>query len=222
MTIGGNFNFKGADGTEKVVISKCYFYAYYGTRFSNCNATVIQSQFDHNDSYAQSIYAQSGSNVTCINSTCKSVKCDNSSDSNNGKFDIQNCVLWGTNSSGYGIYHSSIKNTIIYAVLSLDGTNTSSHCLVKEGCSGFADSWYIQVNPNQYDTEAVSWADLFSNDFQLTEDAAATYHGTDGTQVGIYGGMYPYNATPDYPLVKKLDVIGSHKDGKLNVKINVE
>ena len=77
--------------------------------------------------------------------------------------------------------------------------------------SGFSDSWSVN-----------SMDGVFADDYHLTESAAATYIGTDGTEVGIYGGMYPYDTTPDYPLVKKLDVVGSHKDGKLNIKINVE
>ena len=40
--------------------------------------------------------------------------------------------------------------------------------------------------------------------------------------MGIYGGAYPYDITPDYPLVKNIEVKGIHENGKLNVKINVE
>ncbi|MBR4516109.1 MAG: hypothetical protein IKO60_01810 [Bacteroidaceae bacterium] len=207
MKLNGSASFKGTDGTEKVIVSKCWIYS--SSEFSKCNATCINSEFP--------AYANSGSNVTCVNSVMYRLTCIN-----DGRFDVQNSFLNNSNASYYSLKLSSIKNTIINAVFTLDGTNTSSHCLVKEGCSGFADSWYIQINPNEYDTEAVSWNDLFSSGWHLTEDAAATYLGTDGTQVGIYGGMYPYDTTPDYPLVKRLDVIGSHKDGKLNVKINVE
>ena len=142
--------------------------------------------------------------------------------SNTGKFDVQNCVITGTTNVKY----SSIKNSIIHTVTTLDETNVTSNCLVKEGSSGFANSWYVKTeaepDPWNEDPDPVLWEKLFASTYQLTEEAAATYLGTDGTQVGIYGGTYPYETTPDYPLVKRLDVIGSHKDGKLNVKINVE
>ena len=140
--------------------------------------------------------------------------------SDSGKFDVQNCVIV----QSPNVKYSSIKNSIIYTVTALDGTNVTSNCLVKEGSSGFADSWYIrtEAEPDPWNENPIVWENLFTSTYQLTEDAAATYLGTDGTQVGIYGGTYPYETTPDYPLVKRLDVIGSHKDGKLNVKINVE
>lgn len=49
------------------------------------------------------------------------------------------------------------------------------------------------------------------------------YIGTDGTQVGLYGGPYPYNPTPSIPQIKE-----SHIDttvaanGKLKVSVTVE
>ena len=218
LTVNTNYNggtsainFNGSDGTEMVVISKCYFRGYSGANFSKCNTVAVQSNIDNTTT------AQANSNVTCVNTKLK-----NMNYSNTGKFDVQNCVITGTTNVKY----SSIKNSIIHTVTTLDETNVTSNCLVKEGSSGFANSWYVKTeaepDPWNEDPDPVLWEKLFASTYQLTEEAAATYLGTDGTQVGIYGGTYPYETTPDYPLVKRLDVIGSHKDGKLNVKINVE
>ena len=198
-----SYTFYGTDGTEKVVVSKC-FYEQNSVEIHLCNATIIQSIFSGIKSYS--------SNVTCTNSVIAWLENDET-----GRFDIQNCwfTWWTTNSSSF--HHSTIKNSIIYpgwigSTIPLHETNISSHCLVNKNInSGFADSWYVE-----------SWDGLFLDNYHLTEEAAATYLGTDGTQVGIYGGMYPYDETPDYPLVKTFDVIGSHKNGKLNVKINVK
>ena len=220
---GRSFNIKGTDGTEKIVISKCFFNLSSGTGrlfFEKCQGNVIQSKIDCR------IYAYTGANVVCINCVLNNIWCDNSSSANDGTFDVQNCFIFNSSTGINSIYNSSIKNSIICPVLTLDNTNKTSHCLVKDGSSGFADSWYVKTTyepgPWDEDPAPVLWGELFSGTYRLTEDAAATYLGTDGTQVGIYGGMYPYDTTPDYPLVKRLDVIGSHNDGKLNVKINVE
>lgn len=140
-------------------------------------------------------------------------------------FDVNNCVINGK----ANVTNSIIKNSIIYGVSTLDNTNTTSNCLVKEGSSGFANSWYVktepEVNPDPWgeDPETpVLWDELFGEDYHLTDAAAATYLGTDGTQVGIWGGAYPWDETPDYPLVKNLEVKGINENGKLQVKINVE
>lgn len=58
--------------------------------------------------------------------------------------------------------------------------------------------------------------------FELTETAAATYLGDDGTQVGIYGGTNPFNPTPTNPQVKKFTVNSTTEGDRLKVKINVE
>lgn len=206
-----NVNINGTDGTERVVISKCLFSLWQSSiSITDCNATIVQCR-THNGG----VTAYGNSNITCQNSKLSVSR------NGNSHFDIQNCVLVG----GYDMKYSSIKNSIIDwagSSWSLDASSTSTHCLVMNDASGFADSWYVDSweniivdNPRYQYEQAASL-------YQLTETAASTYLGIDGTQVGIHGGMYPYDETPSYPLVKTLDVIGTHSNGKLNVKINVE
>ncbi len=205
MTPSEDIVFTGTEWKEKVVISKCILgLEGYRVRFISCNATYLQSQCWA--SYLESLY---DSHLTCINSLINNLDCYGT--------DVQNCNLYGA----YPWYmkHSSFKNTLIYSRVDMDATNTTSHCLAPEGSTGLSsDSWYAPYpngNPNL-------WKNATTEDHHLTEEAAQMYIGTDGTQVGMFGGMYPYNEIPDYALVKKLDIIGSHQNGKLNVKINVE
>ena len=58
--------------------------------------------------------------------------------------------------------------------------------------------------------------------FELTDEAQSMYLGTDGTQVGMYGGDNPYNPTPTYPRITKMNVASkTTPDGKLSVEIEV-
>lgn len=205
-----NLYFSGVSGNEQLLISKCRIGVNSSFQFSSCNTVIMQSIIKN---YIQ---ANKNANVVGINSILNSI-------GGVGRFDLQNCYVEGTLSMTY----SSVKNCIISGVCTVNETNTTSHCLVKEGSEGFADSWYIKTvapDPDPWgETPGVAvWDNLFTSNYHLTEEAALTYLGTDGSQVGIYGGMYPYDTTPDYPVVKSLDVIGSHKDGKLNIQINVE
>lgn len=60
------------------------------------------------------------------------------------------------------------------------------------------------------------------DDFKLTEQAAATYLGSDGTQVGMYGGGTPFNVQPANPKITKCIVAGqTSADGTLSVDIEV-
>lgn len=212
MEGASTLQFSGVSGNEQILISKCRMGAGYNDiNFLSCNTVIMQSIIVYR------IDAKKNANVVGINSIFKSIT------AKEGRSDLQNCYVEGALSLTY----SSVKNCIISGVCTVDETNTTSHCLVKEGSVGFSDSWYIKTvapDPDPWGETpgVVIWDNLFTSNYHLTEEAAQTYLGTDGSQVGIDGGMYPYDTTPDYPVVKSLDVIGSHKDGKLNIQINVE
>lgn len=69
--------------------------------------------------------------------------------------------------------------------------------------------------------EIASYSD--QETYELTTSAKTTYLGTDGTQIGIYGGSSPFTITPSNPqiVLKKIDQ-KSTSDGKLNVSFKVE
>jgi len=65
----------------------------------------------------------------------------------------------------------------------------------------------------------------FDDDYHLTEDALKAITGTDGTQVGIYGGQYPFKdgAAPINPqIIEKKISTATNPKGKLNVQIKVK
>ena len=56
----------------------------------------------------------------------------------------------------------------------------------------------------------------------LKEEIATSFLGNDGTEVGIHGGMFPFDTRPYYMVVKKCNVAKkSTIDGKLSVDIEV-
>lgn len=85
----------------------------------------------------------------------------------------------------------------------------------------------ISNSTNRSSTYDVVFADFkgtYSDDitFELTDSAKTTFLGTDGTQVGIYGGSFPFDPTVSVPQITKFEVAKqSTADGKLNVNIEV-
>ena len=86
-------------------------------------------------------------------------------------------------------------------------------------------------NPNDYTNE--NYKSLFASgesryyndeyDYRLTDEAAATYLGSDGTQVGIYGGVTSFTDVPSNPQVTSKNISArSNANGKLSVRITVE
>lgn len=60
--------------------------------------------------------------------------------------------------------------------------------------------------------------------FELTETAKTTYLGTDEKQIGLYGGLQPYDSTPSYPLISTMnlpDPAKTNDQGKMNVTIGI-
>ena len=109
----------------------------------------------------------------------------------------------------------------------LPSTSSATNCvLVGSDVNIFSES---QSSTNCI--SGVSFADMFvdytgnytdEQTFELTSTAQTTYLGTDGTQVGIYGGLLPYTSTPSYPQITTMNVANkTTADGKLSVEIEV-
>lgn len=66
---------------------------------------------------------------------------------------------------------------------------------------------------------------LFKNtdNYEMTDDAASKYLGSDGNQIGVHGGAFPYALIPALPTITASKIsskVGA--DGKLSVSITVE
>lgn len=62
----------------------------------------------------------------------------------------------------------------------------------------------------------------FDERYILKEEIATSFLGSDGTEVGIHGGLFSFDTRPSYMVVKKCNVANkSTIDGKLSVDIEV-
>jgi hypothetical protein len=129
------------------------------------------------------------------------------------------------------------QNTILFGG-STDNPNSLFYNCVSIGYTG---GNYFSYQTNDTNLHFYSFSDVFEsfpgcswgswgslNGFSWNEryvlkpDFAASFLGTDGTQVGIYGGLAPYNPRPNYMVMKRANVANqSTVDGKLSVEIEV-
>jgi len=143
---------------------------------------------------------------------------------------IENCTftgdIWATLNSAV------FKNNIIREVISLNqnaGSSLNPTCSAYNNVfiSGSADACAINVGNMQstiselFGKETLEYID--TETYELTESARTTFLGTDGSQVGIYGGDTPFTDVPTNPQVisKNIDTRTS-ADGKLKVNITVK
>lgn len=144
-----------------------------------------------------------------------------------------NCVL---KKSPQNISSHLLQNCVLYcdyadSVAPANNSTTSFNCL------------YVQMNASDSSAD-----DLFSpivghtlwtvrgmsnvfqsfngstegDDFRLLDNIANTYLGTDGTQIGIYGGTMPFDPHVTSPLIRRITVAPrSNANGQLPVDIEV-
>lgn len=174
---------------------------------------------------AGELYLVTNCSASCVNSVIQKPYSYNSSTSN---FEFLNCCLIGNMGS---VKSSSFKNCIISD--NDNGNYIGSSCTAYNCVCLTADNYFRKIT-NSTNKSLTEYATLFktytgaaldnldSETFELTDEAKTQYLGTDGTEVGIYGGNLPFDPTPSNPQITKCNVAAkSTADGKLSVDIEV-
>lgn len=161
-----------------------------------------------------------------LNSYIKCYYCND-----NSQASVVNCILEIPSSSYIGDFRNTqLLNCIAYCTgnhggRSIQSTSIANNCIAIN-CSSFFNN--SQTNPN---CNHSTYAEIFKSftggysdteTFELTDEAKTKYLGTDGTQIGLYGGLMPYTSIPSYPRITKMNVASkTTADGKLSVDIEV-
>ena len=195
----------------------------------------------------QTVNGSSSANTTFVNCKIpamsltgahysKLVNCDissfNNSETGTSKAEFYNCYYY-TRSFGDKLYKTSWVNSIICCINyvsspSFGEYSSAMNCILIGGPSNRVDCYSPKVSEVFASYENVSidarynaYADVPTTT-ELSAEAKIKYLGTDGKEVGLYGGQYPYNLTPTYPLITKLNVAKQATvDNKLSVEIEV-
>lgn len=180
------------------------------------------------------IRLQKDCSATLMNCYVTSPNCANGATSN---FTFTNCVIRTDD-------YSAIHTSSIYNCILANNYNTSSNkikfnssitilnslslCLYGQGHDFdnipnttntviIAGDRYVQV----FKTYRGNYNDNMT--FELTDSIKQIYLGTDGKEIGMYGGSLPYTSAPSYPQISKFEVAEkTSSDGKLHVNIEVK
>lgn len=138
-----------------------------------------------------------------------------------GYYSFNNSIVF----SNYQVSNSEYKNCILVDVVSKSDNSYYNNLFIAD----IADA--LNEIPNTTNAlvkkDDARIANLLgdysdSNPYELSEEAKNIVKGTDGTEVGIYGGSIPYDATPTNPRITKFEVAQkTTADGKLSVDIEV-
>lgn len=199
------------------IFTKCYFldfrysrdanvYYYYDVVFNNCvmDYCLVRSASDNlvfNNCVLNSFHNTSGASSPAI-SIYNSIIIPTEVDKTN--LYLYNCIICGNASHMQNQYASkciAIGETFPDSMTALDCMTASS-----------------------FDDVFETWDGTFAidADYSLKEDIATSFLGSDGKQVGIYGGLMPYNPRPTYMRPYRCNVAGfTTTDGHLNVGVEV-
>lgn len=154
------------------------------------------------------------------------------SSSYNSTASFLNCIVSPAYGQPYRIQKSQLKNCIIHSTDpddwdSLPRSSVASNCVA----IGYDYDDFFEDSPASTGCKTSSYAEMFktftgtysdTETFELTDAAKTEILGTDGKEVGMYGGVLPYTSTPSYPQITKMNVANkTTADGKLSVEIEV-
>lgn len=162
-------------------------------------------------------------------------------------FEFDNCVVgFIINSYTGNVINSYYKNCMIMVKTSSIGSSNTSYAIPYSctaincvGCSTWGDLnnnynnlFYNLSSKNTTNKNVAKPSNVLktggftyndSEKYELTDEAKTKYLGTDGKQIGIYGGSLPYEEDPTTPQITKCNVAAkSTADGKLSVDIEVK
>ena len=184
-------------------INFVYVYASNGNQmingtFVNCNVYKIEIR---NSSTAQFVNSYVSDFINCV------VKPQSEGYFTNYLTSVQliNCILWNNSNSTFNSMPSTSSAWNCVAV-GKDSESVFNNLAAKQNCTS-------------------AGTDIFKDGYarnDLTDEAKAKYLGTDGTPVGMYGGVMPFSLIPTYPRITKMNVASkTTADGKLSVEIEV-
>lgn len=202
------------------------------------NATLIHCRV------ASSFGLADNSNACFVNSVVWDPYNDDLKGSN---FEFDNCVVGSIKGCYTGdVINSYYKNCMIMADYNNIG-RSNSHFAIPHSCtaincvgcsshgnlSDYNNNIFYNLSSKNTTNENVAKPSNVlktggftyndSEKYELTDEAKTRYLGTDGKQIGIYGGSLPYEEDPTTPQITKCNVAAkSTADGKLSVDIEVK
>ncbi|MBQ5713530.1 MAG: hypothetical protein IIV77_03440 [Bacteroidaceae bacterium] len=213
---------------------KCRFLNFIaGTNALSRNTSFIHCRIY--DGYTQ----EGASNAFFINCA---VGCPQST-STSASIEFSNCFIKFDDYSSYGNYANDVINAY-YKNCIIQTTNPYYENKILSSCTAYycvglgynelftnisgknSTNKYVSDIKSVFKTYTTTSFNTYIQDrynFKLTDEAAAKYLGTDGTQVGMYGGNLTYDENPTIPQITKCNVAAkSTADGKLSVDIEVK
>lgn len=160
-----------------------------------------------------------------------------SNDASQMNYECVNCVVYGSLANAH-VNHSTFTNCVLLGNKVLDASNMAYNCigvyinksdsinnLFSNVPDHFSNVCYRKVDEvfdvNSFDANGTDYYSDFDT-YRLLDSVRTKYLGTDGTEIGMYGGFYPFSReTATSPRISKFVVDRKSSNGKLKVEVEV-
>lgn len=234
MLFGGTVS-NAYNNINYLYVSKCLINYFHGNAMYSCYKYLNNAFFTNCVIKRITVYnCYSGYNYSCRIQYSNFINCailQMEGDNTTGLFNtLTNCVAHcGVGNAG----NFTINSSILYDE---GGANYSSSSLVNnsigvnqsDGQNYFDTTITAGQNLHNYNSLTDVFVDFDgtyhygSTTFKLKNNVAATALGSDGTQVGIYGGDVPFDPSVRNSMIGKLNVARrTNAQGKLEVNVDI-
>ncbi|MCO5252203.1 MAG: hypothetical protein M9949_12415 [Candidatus Kapabacteria bacterium] len=200
--IGGSFNIavSGTNAISNHVFKECIINSLTASNatlpnniiFTNCFFSVVGNLRGSNIYFTNCIF---GSNNYFQNGTSRNLL-------------IENSIFMRTTADGFVYLESSIVNNCIFLSPTITwGSNAGEDNILNQNCAGTFES-------------GVCTSFSYAGDYRLKAGSPGEDAGTDGTDIGVYGGSSPFKTggLPVIPSIKTFSVSKNPVDGKIQVQ----
>jgi hypothetical protein len=110
------------------------------------------------------------------------------------------------NDANYTILNGVVKNSVIIGFTGTSSPASSGNVVMS--LSDVFENWDGESLPTDLET------------YVLKSSVSNSILGLDGSEVGIFGGVIPFDWTPTYSVIKRLDVPNTpDENGMLNIDV---
>lgn len=137
------------------------------------------------------------------------------------KYRFINCTIVRSTDNVFN--HSYFSNCVIVQPFKLDESNTVSNCIGVYTNAVDSIGNMFSNHPEHYSNVCFRDANsvFVGNNYILQDSIKIKYLGSDGTEIGMYGGYLPFNHITTAPQIRKFVVDRKSTNGKLNIEVEI-
>lgn len=142
-----------------------------------------------------------------------------------GNMNVQNCVIEASaKSNSLGFYGLMSNSVLIYnSYISANSAVVRNCICVGSKSNFFTDDSDVIAYDNKILSEGTEIFKEGTRIYELTDANKTAWIGSDGTEIGMHGGLYPFSSQLSNPQITKFEVAPkTDSEGKLSVKIEVK